>query len=127
MKEIKQFNKWVLQIAAICYLLIGVVFNYFLSEEFHWSLLLVPAILATVTILLHRKLVLSSTERPQKFINMFMAVTGIKLMLYLFIILAYVLLFTDSAIPFIVIFFVLYIAYTFLEIVNLLKYLKTVK
>jgi len=127
MKEIKQFNKWVLQIAAICYLLIGVVFNYILPEEFHWSLLLVPAILATVTILLHRKLVLSSTERPQKFINMFMAVTGIKLMLYLFIILAYVLLFTDSAIPFIVIFFVLYIAYTFLEIVNLLKYLKTVK
>lgn len=127
MNEIKEFNRWILLITMLSYAIITGVFNFIFPEQFHWSLLVAPALLATVTILLHRKLLLSSLGRPQRFINMFMAATGIKLMLYLFFILAYVLLYTDYAIPFIVIFFTLYITYTFLEIVNLLKFLKTLK
>ncbi len=125
MNEIKQFNKQILLIATFAYLAIALVFNFLFPEKFHWSLLLIPAILAIVTTLLHRKLLQSGKDRPQKFINVFMAVTGIKLMIYLITVLIYVMLFTNYAIPFVIIFFSLYIIYTVIEIKSLLKYLKT--
>ncbi len=127
MNEIKQFNKQILLIATFAYLLIALVFNFLYPEKFHYSLLFIPAILAVVTALLHRKLLLSGKDRPQKFINKFMAVTGIKLMIYLITVLIYVMLFTNYAIPFVIIFFGLYIIYTFIEIKSLLKFFKTLE
>lgn len=125
MKELKKFNSQVLLIALLCYTIIAVVFYFLFSEKFHYTLLFVPILLAAVTSFLHRKLILSSYDRPVKFINMFMAVTGIKLMIYLFSILIYIMLLTEYAIPFLAIFFSLYIVYTFIEISSLLKFLKT--
>ncbi len=127
MNEIKKFNNTIILITSISYVLIGVVFYFLIPEKFHYSLLIVPILEALVTSLLHRKLILSSSERPQKFINMFMAVTGIKLMLYLFFILIYIIALTEFALPFLAIFFPLYIIFTIIEINQLLAFLKTLK
>ena len=127
MKEIKRFNRIIILIALLSYLIIGLVFYYIIPEKFHYSLLLVPVLEALVTSLLHQKLIKSSSDRPQKFINMFMAVTGIKLMIYLFFILIYIVTLTEFALPFLAIFFPLYIIYTIIEISQLLSFLKTLK
>lgn len=124
MNELKKFNTLIIGVALAVYILMAIVFYFIIPELFHYSLILVPVLLALVTSLLHKKLILAGQERPIKFINMFMAVTGIKLMIYLVAILLYVMFLTDYAIPFIAIFFTLYIIYTILEIKDLLKYLK---
>ena len=77
MKEIKKFNNTIFLIALLTYGIIGLVFYYIFPKYFHYSLLLVPILEAVVTSFLHRKLILSSNARPQKFINMFMAVPTI--------------------------------------------------
>ena len=127
MVEIKKFNQIVYAIALLSYLIIAVVFYYIIPSKFHLSLLIVPIFEAVVTSLLHKKLILTSNERPQKFINMFMAVTGIKLMLYLFFILIFIVTLTEFAIPFLAIFFPLYIIYTIIEINQLLAFFNKLK
>jgi len=127
MTEIRNFNKIVYSIALFTYLIIAIVFYFFIPEKFHITLLIVPIIEAVITSVLHKKLILSSKERPQKFINMFMAVTGIKLMIYLFSILIFIITLTEFAIPFLSIFFPLYIIYTFIEIKQLLAFFEKLK
>jgi len=124
MNTSKKFNIQILLIALLSYIVIAVVFTLFIPNRFHYSLLIVPALLVSTTYLLHQKLIAYSDKRPQKFITMFMAVTGIKLLLYLFFLLIYILLLTEHAIPFLSIFFILYIIYSFMEAISLLKYLK---
>jgi len=125
--EIKKFNIKIALITALSYVIIAVVFFGIIPQKFHYSLLIIPILLATVTALLHRKLILAGNKRPQKFITIFMAITGIKLLSYLFILLIYILLLTQYAIPFLLIFFVLYIIYTVVEIFSILKYLNTLQ
>jgi len=125
MEELRGFNRKILLIAVLSYLLIAIVFYFIIPTQFHYSMLFVPVLLASVTYFLHKKLILTSSDRPVKFINMFMAVTGIKLLTYLVVILIYVMLLTQYAIPFLGIFFPLYIIYTFIEISSLLRFLKT--
>ena len=127
MVEIKKFNQVVYVIALLTYLIMAIVFYYIIPYKFHLALLSVPILEALTTSLFHRKLILSSKERPQKFINMFMAVTGIKLMLYLFFILIFIVTLTEFAIPFLAIFFPLYIIYTIIEINQLLAFFNKLK
>jgi hypothetical protein len=61
------------------------------------------------------------------FVRSFMVTTGIKLMLYLILILAYVLSSPGSAIPFSVTLTVLYIAYTAYDLYVMLSLLKRKK
>lgn len=123
MKEIKKFNQLALVITAFSYLIIAIVFNFIFPEKFHWSLLISPAFIAGITVLMHRKLMLSSDVRAQKFTNMFMGMNGLKLMAFLIYILIYVLVMSEYAIAFLAIFFPLYIVFTSLEISQLLKHL----
>jgi len=123
MKEIKKFNKMALLITASAYIIITIVFYFIFPEKFHWSLLIAPAFVAFVTAFLHRKLMLTSDARAQKFTNMFMGMSGLKLMAYLFYILIYVLVLPEFAIPFLAIFFPLYVVFTSLEVSQLLSHL----
>ena len=127
MSEIKKFNLKVAVIALLSYLIMGLFFYLISPHLFHYSLLFIPVLLALVTSLLHRKLILSTHTRPQKFITIFMAITGIKLLSYLFLLLIYILLLTQYAIPFLMTFFILYVIYTFLEVFSILRFLKTLK
>ncbi|MBN2668113.1 MAG: hypothetical protein JXR60_02690 [Bacteroidales bacterium] len=121
----KQFLQTIAVVTALAYGLIYFAFQLVWPLLFHWTLLLVPIFIASVTYTLHHYLVKASGANPQKFISQFMAVTGVKLLVYLFTILIYVFAFTTYAIPFLAIFFTLYIAFTIIEVVVLLKHVKT--
>ncbi|HRY98874.1 MAG TPA: hypothetical protein P5550_07435 [Bacteroidales bacterium] len=74
------------------------------------------------TLLMHRLLFVKTGERLVRFINRYMMVTTLKIIAFLGIILIYALLVNPSdAIPFTVTFFVLYVAFTLFELLQLLR------
>ena len=60
-------------------------------------------------------------KRPARFVNLFLLTTMLKLFVYLIFMVVYAMLHREVAIPFIVSFFILYVIYTVVEVVCLLK------
>lgn len=58
---------------------------------------------------------------PNKFINVYMVNTTVKLLLYLVILMVYSLNNISDAVNFIISFFIMYLIFTVFEVVNLLK------
>ncbi len=77
-----------------------------------------------VTALIHFLLIKVAEESPKKFITHFMAITGIKLFLYLVIVLLYALLKGKAALGFVVLFLIFYLLYSVFEIITLLRHFK---
>lgn len=77
------------------------------------------------TFVIYYLLVKASTGKFNKFTNTFMAATVIKLLLMLSVVAVYVYLNKSDAIRFVITMFVLYLAYTLLEITSLLKFNKS--
>lgn len=65
-----------------------------------------------------------AVENPRKFITGFLAHTGIRMMIYLAIIVTYALLNRDDAVNFIIGFFILYIFFTFFEVMQFIALTK---
>lgn len=75
-----------------------------------------------ITLILHRILLRSSGERFARFANQFMLITFVKMIFYVAVMLIYVFLVNpDDAIPFVVTFFVCYLAFTSFEVVEILR------
>ncbi len=127
MKSISKFDYILSFITIFSYLVIWLTFHYIFPEKRHFSLFIVPMLLYLVTIVLHHQLIRNANRKPQKFIGLFLGVTGIKLITYLIIITIYVMIWTPFVVPFITIFFSLYIIFTVLEISSLLKFLRQLK
>ncbi len=119
-----KFNYLISGITVFSYLVIWIILHYIFPEKRHFSLFIVPMILYLTTLLLHHQLIKNANRKPQKFIGLFLGTTGIKLFLYLIIIAIYVMIWTPYVIPFITIFFSLYIIFTAIEVSALLKFLK---
>ncbi|HSG68211.1 MAG TPA: hypothetical protein VK994_05845, partial [Bacteroidales bacterium] len=60
-------------------------------------------------------------KRPARFVSLFMLTTMLKLFAYLIFMVVYALLHREVAMPFIISFFLLYIIYTVVEVVCLLR------
>ena len=79
------------------------------------------------TILMFNFLIKSNNKKFNSFVNRFMIVTLLKLMIYMAVLVIYVFSNKPDAVPFILSFFLLYLAYTAFEVVALLKFSKTEK
>ena len=69
----------------------------------------------------------ASINRVSKFVNVFLMATGLKLLLFLIIIVIYVLLNKSDAVNFIGSFFIVYLIFTLFEISQLLKVQNSLK
>jgi hypothetical protein len=76
------------------------------------------------SIVFHSILTSSAKGDAQSFIRTFMAATGIKLMVYFFVILIYLLLNREDAIGFTLTFLFLYLCFSVFEVTVLLKHFK---
>lgn len=119
--EVRKFLKSLLILASIVgILVIGVV--YILPSE-HVSLalpyILIFHVLASLVsfVIINKKL----QQEPKKFVNVYLGVTTVKLMLYLAILLIYSFNFLHDAVNFIISFFVMYVIFTFFEVIQLVK------
>jgi len=72
----------------------------------------------------HTLTVQASYERPQRFPTYFMAITGLKMLVYIVALGIYVFIFRTTAIPVVITFLVLYVAYSILEVISALRTLK---
>jgi di/tricarboxylate transporter len=75
------------------------------------------------SVAVHHFTVKASKERPQLFPTYFMAITGLKMMVYIVALGVYVYIFKDSATPVIITFLTLYVVYTALEVTSALTFL----
>lgn len=62
-----------------------------------------------------------TSESPKKFVNVYLANTTVKLILYLVILMVYAMNYFSDAVKFIISFFVLYLIFTVFEVIHLLK------
>ncbi len=120
-------KKFRTQLAVLSLVLLGINFglSYFIPPAYlskSWPLIL--AFFFAISLLVHQFLLKRSREAQGRFINGFMMTTSIKLLLYLFIILIYVLLNRDDAVGFIFTFFAYYLVFTIFEIRSILVFLR---
>ena len=73
------------------------------------------------TLLVYHLMLKALDRRPARFVNLFLLTTMLKLFAYLIFMVVYAMLNREVAIPFIVSFFLLYIIYTVVEVISLLK------
>ena len=76
------------------------------------------------SVAVHHFTVKASLEKPQMFPTYFMAITGLKMMVYIIALGVYVFVFKDSATPVVIMFLTLYVVYTVLEVTSALSFLK---
>jgi hypothetical protein len=77
-----------------------------------------------VTILFHAFLLHASKGDPKTFIGKFIASSGLKLMIYIAVIVMYVIVYNHNSTVFLSAFFISYIGFTIIEILFILNHLK---
>lgn len=122
--EVRTFLKKLLIVASITGIIIIGVLYMLPPEKVTPALpyLLVFHIAATMVsyMFIHKK----TSAAPGKFINVYMAATTVKLLLYLAILMIYALNNLHDAVNFIISFFVLYIIFTVFEVIELVLHNK---
>jgi hypothetical protein len=122
-KGVRKFILFSVSFGAICFMCAWVLSKSLTQHSFTGVYMLIPLIMC-VTIVLHIILVEASKKAPIKFINKFMAFSGIKLFFYFLVILMYIYFIKRDIVLFLCAFLSLYLVYTILEISAILKYLK---
>ena len=75
--------------------------------------------------LVHYATLKASEENPRRFPTYFMAITGLKMAVYIVFLGVYVFIFRDTAIPVVIAFLVFYVIYTVMEVLSALSTLKS--
>ncbi len=111
-----------LLIYTLIVLLSGLLVGYFSGEEFilKWSWTLV-ALFSITSWLIYFMLFKESRVHPKKFIPWFMGISGLKMFLFLAILISFVFFNKDAAIPFVITFFACYLLFSIFEVIHLLK------
>jgi lipid-A-disaccharide synthase-like uncharacterized protein len=76
------------------------------------------------SVAVHHFTVRASHEKPTLFPTYFMAITGLKMLVYIIALGVYVFIFKDASTPVIITFLSLYVIYTALEVTSALSFLK---
>ena len=115
-----------LLIFSLIVVIIYIVLSYLLPVSYFSMALpfLFPFYIGTSLISYHYLLKLLH-KRFSKFVSLFMAATAVKLLWYMIIMVAYILVFRQDAVSFSLNFFILYICYTSFETISLVNYSKS--
>ena len=102
---------------------IAYVLKFYLPSNYFTPVLpfLFPFFFAS-TMIVYFFLTKSSGKKMNRYINNFMMITFLKLMVYMAVLTAYIFTHKQDAVCFILTFFILYLAYTAFEVVGILKY-----
>jgi hypothetical protein len=125
MKIINPFNTWLLAIMLLVYAIMSAGLGFKYPEYNHISLYFIPFIVAVLTGVTHHFLIKFATKKdPRDLINMIMASTGVKLLFYLIMIVVYAFNWPAYSKAFLYVFFSMYATCTFIEVRNLIQYMK---
>jgi len=107
-------------IAIISYVLFQTVLKEYYLPVF-WLLF---GIITIFTAVFHLSVLQVSDKSSAKFSSKFMMVSGIKMIVYLMLIVYYAFSFPEKAKTFLISFFILYLLYTVFEVFLIIRYLK---
>lgn len=96
--------------------------------EIEWNTLhlsLLALFMFGSSLAVHHSTIRASKENPKRFPAYFMAITGIKMLVYIVFLGVYVFVFQKEAIPVVVGFLILYLAFTVLEVFSAVKMVRT--
>jgi len=119
-KFVLKISLFTLTIFILSAALFTTVLKTFYLSVFPVQLLLI----ATVTTMGHLWVIRAADQNPMKFTTAFMASVTLKLLVYLFFMLIYLLIDHSEVISFILTFIALYIAFTIFEVIQVLKFIK---
>jgi hypothetical protein len=122
--HLKKFIKRGIIIFLILFITGFFLFITILKEYFSFSFPVLLLVIFLITILFHRYLIRSVGESNRKFPAKFLGATGIKMGLYMILIIIYVILDRENAVPFLLVFMIVYLIFTIFEVVSILDYLK---
>ena len=100
------------------------LFLFVIPESYYPLFPLVPFFVFAVTIIVHIFLVRASENNPRKFASRYLGAMGLKILIYIVFLIAFLILATRHAVPFLVSFLVCYASFTLVEVISILKYLK---
>ncbi|MGE5384230.1 MAG: hypothetical protein ACM3PX_12435 [Omnitrophica WOR_2 bacterium] len=119
--DVRKFLRSLLLVAAITGLLIIATIllipSVYVSPALPYLLLFHTAVTLISFLIIEKKL----RQSPQKFVTYYLANTTVKLILFLVILMVYSLNFLSDAVNFIISFFILYLIFTILEVIQLVK------
>lgn len=111
-----------LLLAVIGYFLFTVVFNPYYQVILPFVLLFI----FLFTTVIHAMLLKTARKKPKKLVNRFLMLTGLKMMIYLLIMIIYLVISKQDSAPFLLTFLIVYLVFTIFEISSILSYLKRV-
>jgi hypothetical protein len=118
-----QYKAFIILLGAFGTLLVTNELLDIVWNTLHLSLL--ALFMYGTSLLVHHFTVKASEENPKRFPAYFMAITGLKMMAYIIMLGVYVFVFKETAIPVVVAFLLLYLAFTLLEVLSAVSELKS--
>ncbi len=100
------------------------LFITILKKYFSFSFPVLLLVIFLINVLFHRYLIRSAGGSNRKFPVKFLGATGIKMGLYLILIILFVVFDRENAVPFLLVFMIIYVIFTIFEVVSVLDYLK---
>ncbi len=120
-------RKFILKISVfslLIFIMASVLFSTILKAYHLDALPYLILLVASVTTLGHLWVIRASGQNTMKFTTAFMASVTLKLMVYLFFMLIYLLIDRSQVVPFVLTFITLYILFTIFEVVQVLAAIK---
>ena len=121
-KEQKRFFMIATSILAITIVASQLLFLFFFETNHFPGRILSIGFVWLVTCASHFWVMKTVTDRPKAFNRVFMLQTTMKLLLYMFCIVGYLVLYRQYAVPFTVHFLVTYLIFAIFEVVSILKF-----
>jgi hypothetical protein len=126
-KHFKNFSFYLSLITILITTAGWIIIKTWMPDRYFKGFLLLPLLFLCITLALHWYLVRSSRKEIIKFTPRFMGATGIKMMLYVILIVVYLLIDRAHAVSFLIWFLICYFLYTVVEILSILRYINNNK
>jgi len=124
MQALKKFIIREIVFATILGLVAYILFQTILKDYYLPVFWILFSVISLFTALFHYSVLQVGNKELTKFSSKFMMFAGIKMIIYLIIIVIYVFSFPEKAKFFLISFFILYMLYTVFEVILIIKHLK---
>lgn len=123
----KQLLRYSLKLLIFTAVILVVALGLYFTVLQEYYLQIYPLLLfyfVILTYIIHIVLLKASEMRPQKFVNKYLLLTTVKLLINIVIITVYLFLNREKAVPFLIVFLIHYLVYTFFEVAFFSEYLR---
>lgn len=126
-KYFKNFSLYLFLVTILITAAGWIIIKTWIPDKYFKGFLIIPILFFCITLALQWYLLRSSRKEIIKFTPRFIGSTGIKMLLYIIVIVVYLLIDRAHAVSFLVWFLFCYVLYTVIEIISLLRYFRNNK